>query len=86
MIPELFIQGWRKNAEWQTLAQVEQDLVRTYEKLNFLGHWIKKIEEISCMLHSHRIVFILDELRYFISFFLSKGIGSWHVRRNYLAN
>ncbi|MBA2651998.1 MAG: hypothetical protein H0U73_07020 [Tatlockia sp.] len=24
---ELFIQRWRQNAEWQTLAQVEQDLV-----------------------------------------------------------
>lgn len=27
MIPELFIQEWRKNAQWQTLAQIEQDLV-----------------------------------------------------------
>lgn len=27
MIPESFIENWRINAEWQTLAQVEQDLV-----------------------------------------------------------
>lgn len=27
MIPELFIQRWRQNVEWQTPTQVEQDLV-----------------------------------------------------------
>lgn len=27
MIPESFIESWRENAGWQTLAQVEQDLV-----------------------------------------------------------
>lgn len=27
MIPELIIQQWRHNAKWQTLAQIEQDLV-----------------------------------------------------------
>lgn len=27
MIPESFIEAWRSNAEWQTLGQVEQDLV-----------------------------------------------------------
>lgn len=27
MIPEIFIQAWRKNVEWQTPAQVEQDLI-----------------------------------------------------------
>jgi predicted nucleotidyltransferase component of viral defense system len=27
MIPELFIEQWQKNAPWQTLAMVEQDLV-----------------------------------------------------------
>jgi predicted nucleotidyltransferase component of viral defense system len=27
MIPEIFIQRWRKNVDWQTPAQVEQDLI-----------------------------------------------------------
>lgn len=27
MIPEIFIQAWRKNVEWQTPAQIEQDLI-----------------------------------------------------------
>ena len=27
MIPEIFIENWRKTVRWQTLAQVEQDLV-----------------------------------------------------------
>jgi len=27
MIPEMFIEQWRKNAPWQTLAMVEQDLI-----------------------------------------------------------
>ena len=27
MIPEIFIQAWRKNVEWQTPDQTEQDLI-----------------------------------------------------------
>lgn len=27
MIPEIFVQRWRNNVEWQTPAQVEQDLI-----------------------------------------------------------
>jgi len=27
MIPEIFIEQWRNSAKWQTLAQIEQDLV-----------------------------------------------------------
>ena len=27
MIPEIFIQAWRKNVEWQTPDQIEQDLI-----------------------------------------------------------
>lgn len=27
MIPEIFIEKWRKNAQWRTLAMVEQDLI-----------------------------------------------------------
>ena len=27
MIPENFIIAWRKYAKWQTLAQIEQDLI-----------------------------------------------------------
>ncbi len=27
MIPEIFIQAWRKNVEWQTYAQIEKDLI-----------------------------------------------------------
>lgn len=27
MIPEIFIQAWRKNALWQTYDQIEQDLI-----------------------------------------------------------
>ena len=27
MIPEIYVEKWRKNAQWQTLDQVEQDLV-----------------------------------------------------------
>ncbi len=27
MIPEIFIQAWRINVEWQTPAQIEQDLI-----------------------------------------------------------
>jgi len=27
MIPEVYIEQWRKNAPWQTLAMIEQDLV-----------------------------------------------------------
>jgi predicted nucleotidyltransferase component of viral defense system len=27
MIPEIFIQAWRKNVKWQTHAQIEQDLI-----------------------------------------------------------
>ncbi|KJW07863.1 hypothetical protein OTUT144_0033 [Orientia tsutsugamushi str. UT144] len=27
MIPEIFIQAWRRNVEWQTYAQIEQDLI-----------------------------------------------------------
>lgn len=27
MIPEIFIQAWRKNALWQTYEQIEQDLI-----------------------------------------------------------
>lgn len=29
MIPDSFIESWRPNAKWQTLAMVEQDLVIT---------------------------------------------------------
>lgn len=29
MISENFIEKWRKNAQWQNLAQVEQDLIIT---------------------------------------------------------
>ncbi|MFN7094796.1 MAG: nucleotidyl transferase AbiEii/AbiGii toxin family protein, partial [Burkholderiales bacterium] len=27
MIPETFIQAWRKHAKWQTSTQIEQDLI-----------------------------------------------------------
>lgn len=27
MIPEIFVEQWRNTAKWQTLAQVEQDLL-----------------------------------------------------------
>ena len=34
MIPEAFIENWRKTARWQTLAQVEQDLVLSRALIN----------------------------------------------------
>ncbi len=27
MIPEIFIEKWRKNAPWKTLDMIEQDLI-----------------------------------------------------------
>ena len=27
MIPEIFIEHWRKTVKWQTLEQIEQDLI-----------------------------------------------------------
>jgi len=38
MIPEIFIQQWRKHAKWQNLVQVEQDLIISRTLVDLYNH------------------------------------------------
>ena len=62
MIPKLFIEQWQKNAPWQTLDMVEQDLIINRALVDLYGNQKVK-DSLIFRVEPHSIKFISNHQR-----------------------